>query len=297
MLIGSTIVHYRIVRKLGEGGMGVVYGAVDTRTDQPVALKLLAPSLAGDERARQRLLREARVMAALDHPNICRVLAAHDVDGQLIIVMAQLSGETLARRIARGVLPFAEAMGIAAQVASGLAAAHEKGIVHRDIKPSNVMLGEDDVARIMDFGLARTEPEARAVQTGALVGTIAYMSPEQASGGDVDHRTDLWSLGCVLFEMLVGQPPFGRGRRQGVLAAIVEQEAPVASEARPEVPAAVDGVIAACLRKRPEERPATARQLVALIEEARAASRARSAGRRQDGRRRARRSTTRAKKR
>src|SRR5690606_30232794 len=198
---GQTVLHYRIEEPLGSGGMGVVYRARDLRLERDVALKFLPPHLCDDAHARQRFQNEAQAAAALDHPNICVI---HDVaeseGGQPFIAMAFCRGETLARRIARGPLPVLEALDLAIQAARGLDAAHERGIVHRDIKPGNLMLTPEGDLRIVDFGIAKAV-DATLTHTGVRPGTIAYMSPEQARGEPVDRRSDLWSLGVVLYEM------------------------------------------------------------------------------------------------
>ena len=206
---GSTLGPYQIVSQLGQGGMGVVYQAHDPRLDRHVAIKLLPPDLTRDEIAKQRFLQEAKAASALDHPNICTIFEINETpDGQLYLVMAHYEGETLKERIGKGPLQLNDAIDIAAQVGEGLAKAHAAGIVHRDIKPANLMVTEDGTIKILDFGLAKLAGSEGVTQTGTTVGTVAYMSPEQARGQDVDHRTDIWSLGVVLYEMLAGTPPF-----------------------------------------------------------------------------------------
>jgi serine/threonine protein kinase len=208
VIIGSTISHYRIVEKLGEGGMGVVYKAEDTKLGRTVALKFLAQHLLNDEEAKARFLREAKAAAALDHPNICTIYEIGEADGKTFISMAFIEGETLEDRIAKGPLPIKDTLDIARQVADGLQAAHEKSVVHRDIKPANIVVDGKGRATIMDFGLARLTEASRLPKVDTAMGTVAYMSPEQAQGMDVDHRSDVWSLGCVLYEMVAGQRPF-----------------------------------------------------------------------------------------
>ena len=206
---GTPLGPYEVIRQLAGGGMGIVYKARDPRLDRQVAIKVLPPDLTRDETAKGRFLQEARAASALDHPNICTI---HDVgetdDGQLYLVMAHYEGETLKERIARGPLALDEAVDVAAQVGQGLARAHVAGIVHRDIKPANLMVTMDGTVKILDFGLAKLAGLEGVTQTGTTVGTVAYMSPEQARGAEVDHRTDIWSLGVVLYEMLAGEPPF-----------------------------------------------------------------------------------------
>ena len=206
---GSQLGPYRIVNQLGAGGMGVVYQAHDPRLDRHVAIKLLPPDLTRDEIAKQRFLQEAKAASALDHPNICTIHEINETDdGQLYLVMAHYEGETLKDRISKGPLPLNDAIDIATQVGEGLAKAHAAGIVHRDIKPANLMVTADGTIKILDFGLAKLAGTEGVTQTGTTVGTVAYMSPEQAKGQEVDHRTDIWSLGVVLYEMLAGTPPF-----------------------------------------------------------------------------------------
>ena len=267
-LVGRTVGRYQVLEPVGGGGMGVVYRALDARLGRTVALKFLQPRLGADDSAAERFRLEARTVAALEHPNICTV---HEIgetdDGQLFLAMPLYDGETLERRIARGPLPIAEAVGIAVQVARGLAKAHARGIVHRDIKPSNVLVTADGVVKLLDFGIAKLVDVTLTGGAGPL-GTAAYMSPEQAAGGPVDHRTDLWSLGVVLYEMLAGRRPFAGGAATVVLDAIRHAEpAPVAAH-RPDVPPALDRVVATALGKSPDARYGSAqsfeRDLLAL---------------------------------
>ena len=222
---GTTLGPYRIVSQLGSGGMGVVYLAHDPRLDRHVAIKLLPPDLTRDETAKQRFLQEAKAASALDHPNICTIHEINETDdGQLYLVMAHYEGETLKERIARGPLVLNDAIDIATQVGQGLAEAHGAGIVHRDIKPANLLVTKTGVVKILDFGLAKLAGTEGVTQTGTTVGTVAYMSPEQARGQQVDHRTDIWSLGVVLYEMLAGTPPFQWENLLSLSNAILERE-------------------------------------------------------------------------
>ena len=206
---GSTLGPYTVTAELGHGGMGVVYTAHDPRLDRQVAIKVLPPDLTRDETAKQRFLQEAKAASALDHPNICTIHEINETaDGQLYLVMAYYEGETLKERIERAPLPVENAIDIATQVGKGLAEAHGAGIVHRDIKPANLLIATSGVVKILDFGLAKLAGTEGVTQTGTTVGTVAYMSPEQARAEQVDHRTDIWSLGVVLYEMLAGQQPF-----------------------------------------------------------------------------------------
>ena len=243
---GSQLGPYQIVSQLGSGGMGVVYTATDPRLKRAVAIKLLPPDLTKDETAKQRFLQEAQAASALDHPNICVI---HEIsgtdDGQLYLVMAHYEGETLKDRIARGPLALADAIDIATQVGEGLAEAHGAGIVHRDIKPANLLVTKTGVVKILDFGLAKLAGSEGVTQTGTTVGTVAYMSPEQARGQEVDHRTDIWSLGVVLYEMLAGTPPFQGENLAAIVNAIVERDQPPLGG--PSLPA--HGVVARALSK------------------------------------------------
>ena len=257
---GQTISHYNIQEKIGSGGMGVVYKALDTKLGRLVALKFLPPHLSHDNELKRRLSDEARAASALDHPNI---VVIHDIDetpaGDVFIAMAFHEGATLREKIASG-LTVPEALRIARQVASGLAKAHEHGICHRDIKPSNIIVAKDGIARIIDFGLARSS-DVTATVDGVARGTPLYMSPEQASGKASDFRTDLWSLGAVLYEMLAGHPPFRGDRQLEVMQAVVHDDPPRLCEIRPEVPAGVQAIVSRALQKDPDRRYQSAAEM------------------------------------
>ncbi len=220
---GSRIGPYLVRDEIGRGGMGVVYRAVDPRLHRDVALKLLSPSLMSNEKARQRLLEEARAASALDHPNICTI---YDIgkadDDSLYVAMAYYEGQTLAARIEQGALPAEEALPIAAAILRGLENAHANGVIHRDIKPSNVLITKRDEVKILDFGLAKRGVEQRT-DPDAQLGTLAYMSPEQVLGQTVDARTDLWSLGVTLHQMLAGKTPFAEPQEAALLYAIAHE--------------------------------------------------------------------------
>src|SRR5512140_2585493 len=205
----GIVSHYRILQKVGSGGMGVVFKAEDSRLKRTVALKFLPPDLCSDPEAGERFLREAQTASALDHPNICTVYeVGQGEEGQLFISMAYYEGMTLKEKIGFGRLTVEEACTIAIQVARGLAEAHAHGMVHRDIKPANILVTRGNVAKILDFGLARLRGDNSLTRAGSTVGTVAYMSPEQIQGTEADQRGDLWALGVVLYEMLAGSRPF-----------------------------------------------------------------------------------------
>jgi eukaryotic-like serine/threonine-protein kinase len=256
--IGSRIGAYRIVAPLGSGGMGEVYRAHDTKLGRDVAVKLLPPAVAQDPDRRARFEREARLLAALHHPHIATIFGVEDSTGVLAIVMELVEGPTLADRIVRGPMAVTEALAIARQLADALDAAHEKGIVHRDLKPANIKLTADGDVKVLDFGLATAVASAAggtsAIATqqishpGAIIGTAAYMSPEQARGQAVDKRTDIWAFGCVLYEMLTGKTAFAGGTASDVMANILQKE-PVWDALPPGTPAAVKALIARCLEK------------------------------------------------
>jgi serine/threonine protein kinase len=224
-MIGKTISHYKILEKLGEGGMGVVYKAEDTKLGRIVALKFLRPELTRNKEAKIRFIHEAQAASALDHNNICTIYEIDETeDGQTFIVMSCYEGETLKDKIRRGPLKLEEALDMAVQIAQGLEKAHKKGIIHRDIKPANIFVIEDEILKILDFGVAKLAGQPKLTKTGSALGTAAYMSPEQAKGKEVNHRTDIWSLGVVLYEMLTAQLPFRGEYEQAVIYAILNEE-------------------------------------------------------------------------
>ncbi len=266
--VGTELAGYRIESLLGLGGMSVVYLAEDLRLKRKVALKLLAASLAEDESFRDRFLRESELAASIDHPNIIPIYEAGTTEDLLFIAMRYVEGRDLKERLQRGRLDPADAIGILAQVASALDAAHARGLVHRDVKPSNVLLdtgarpdGSDHVY-LADFGITRRVSEETGIgDDGHLMGTIDYVAPEQIAGEEIDGRADVYSLGCVLYECLVGQPPFRRDSDVAVVFAHLDAESPAPSAERPELPAALDAVIARALAKEPEQRYSSCREL------------------------------------
>jgi serine/threonine protein kinase len=265
-VIGKTVSHYKIIEKLGEGGMGVVYKAEDSRLERTVALKFLSPHILGDQNDRARFVHEAKAAAALNHPNVCTIHEIDEADDQIFIAMEFVDGENLRTRLRAGPLEVNDALGIAAQIAEGLEAAHRRGIVHRDIKPANIVVTPDGLVKIMDFGLARRLGGAQLTRAGTTMGTVAYMSPEQARGDAVDHRTDLWSLGVMLYEMVTGQRPFRGDHDQAVIYSILNDEPGTASQSRPDVPAALDAVIHTLLFKNAAERCQSAAEVAADLQ-------------------------------
>jgi serine/threonine protein kinase/tetratricopeptide (TPR) repeat protein len=254
-LAGETISHYRLIESIGQGGMGVVYKAEDTRLKRTVALKFLPPEFSRDPDAKARFIHEAQATSALQHNNICTV---HDIDesddGQLFIVMDLYDGETLKEKIGRGSLSVDEALDLATQVALGLAKAHAHGIIHRDIKPANILVTSDGVAKIVDFGLAKLTGRSMLTREGSTLGTVAYMSPEQTQGQSVDQRTDIWSLGVVLYEMIVGVLPFKGDYDNVVFYEIANKDPEPVTALRPEVPTEVQRIINKALAKSADER-------------------------------------------
>jgi WD40 repeat protein/tRNA A-37 threonylcarbamoyl transferase component Bud32 len=268
--VGTELAGYRIESLLGWGGMSVVYLAEDLRLKRRVALKLLAARLADDEGFRDRFLRESELAASIDHPNIVPIYEAGTAQGVLFIAMRYVEGGDLKEHLQRGRMDPADAIGMLAQAAIALDAAHARGLVHRDVKPSNILLdvgarpdGSDHVY-LADFGLTKRVSDETGSGDGRLMGTIDYVAPEQIAGGEVDGMADVYSLGCVLFECLVGQPPFRRLRRESdmaVLFAHLDAQPPAATEQRPDLPAALDAVIARALAKQPEQRYPGCREL------------------------------------
>jgi serine/threonine protein kinase len=268
-MIGKTISHYKIIEKLGAGGMGIVYKAEDTKLNRFVALKFLPFQSVSNEEERIRFLYEAQTAASLDHPNICTVHEIDEVDGNTFIAMAYIDGQSLKGKIDSGPLKIEESLNITIQIAEGLQEAHEKGIVHRDIKSSNIMFSSKGQTKITDFGLAKMFGQTKITKTGTTVGTVAYMSPEQAQGIEVDHRTDIWSLGVVLYEMISGQLPFQGDYDQAVVYSIVNEEPPTILDLRKEITVELAQVVEKALVKRPEERYQSVEELLADVQDIR----------------------------
>ena len=266
-MISSTILHYNILEKLGEGGMGKVYKAQDTKLDRFVALKFLPSKLTTDEEQKARFIQEAKTASAMNHPNICTIYSIEEYDNdkgekQLFIAMEYVEGESLKDK--KDKLSEKQKLEISIQVAEGLAAAHEKGIIHRDIKPENIMIRKDGIAQIMDFGLAKLYADknvSRLTKVGTTVGTLGYMSPEQVQGLDVDHRTDIFSFGVVLYEMFAGTSPFNGMHETAIMYEIVNVESPPISTIKPEIDPELDEIILECLEKDKDERRQSAKEL------------------------------------
>jgi pimeloyl-ACP methyl ester carboxylesterase len=261
---GEVLSSYEVLEKLGSGGMGVVYRARDLRLQRVVALKFLPSNVGGDRDLIQRFMQEAKAAATLDHPNVCTIHGVEQsADGRIFIVMPYYEGTTVRARIARGPLPMAEALDYARQTAAGLAHAHAAGIVHRDIKPANLAVTVHGMVKILDFGIAKMA-DTKLTRTGLVLGTLAYMSPEQAAGEPLDHRTDLWSLGVVLYEMLAGVPPFS-GATAGLFHAIQFGEPPSLATHRPELPEEVVALVHRLLEKQPDRRCPDAHTVAAAL--------------------------------
>lgn len=262
-MIGETISHYKLLEKLGQGGMGVVYKARDLKLDRFVALKFLPPHLSENEEEKKRFIHEARAASALDHPNLCTIYEIDETaDGQMFIAMAYYDGETLRRKMSSNQLLVISVIDFAIQLAQGLAKAHAHGIVHRDLKPENVIITKEGVVKIVDFGLAKLSGHTRLTKEGATKGTAAYMSPEQARGEDTDPRTDIWSLGVLMYEMLTGQLPFKGEKEPAVIYGILTKDPQPVSEWREETPFALAQVINRAMAKDADERYQRAEEML-----------------------------------
>jgi serine/threonine-protein kinase len=272
---GTTLGHYEIRLLIGKGGMGEVYLAEDTELERCVAIKVLSASVVNDSERLQRFIQEAKAASALNHPNILTIHEIGEVDGARFIVMEYIDGETLKKHMDRARMNLQGVLDVAIQVASALSAAHEAGIVHRDVKPQNIMIRHDNHVKVVDFGLAKLmEPQALVIDTeaptrsyignngGQVMGTPHYMSPEQACGREVDARSDLWSLGVIIYEMVAGQVPFDGSTPNSVIARVIEREPVALSECSPGVPAGLEWIVAKALSKNCDERYQTAKDLL-----------------------------------
>ncbi|MCZ6638350.1 MAG: protein kinase [Candidatus Dadabacteria bacterium] len=253
-MLGKTILHYKILEKLGEGGMGVVYKAYDTKLERTIAIKFLPQHISANSEERERFKIEAKAAAALNHPNIATIHAIEETDDEMFIVMEFIDGKELKEKISLGKVDIEESIRIATQIAEGLDAAHNKEVVHRDIKSSNIMITNDGKVKIMDFGLAKIKGGSEVTKIGSTIGTVAYMSPEQAKGEVVDVKTDIWSLGVVLFEMLTGELPFTGDYDQSIIYSILNDKPHALEQMRDDVPDKLAYIINKCLKKDSSER-------------------------------------------
>jgi len=266
-MIGKTISHYKIVQKLGEGGMGEVYLVEDTKLKRRVALKFLPAQLASDEEFKMRFKREAQAAAALNHPNIITIHEVAEHENRPFIAMEYVEGESLKDLIRRKKIPTKQVIDTALQICQGLNAAHELGIIHRDIKPQNILMGKDKRVRICDFGLVKLKRDLALTQVGSTLGTVAYMSPEQAGGEEVDHRTDIWALGVVSYEMLTGKLPFQGDHEAAIIYEILNAEPKAIQWFRSDVPDHVVTLVSQLLEKDPVHRLSSTKEIIQRLQE------------------------------
>ena len=267
-MIGETILHYKILEKLGEGGMGVVYLAEDVNLERKVAIKFLPKQIAGNSEERERFKIEAKAAAALNHPNIATVYNIEQTDSELFIVMEYIKGVELSDKIKSGVIPSDETIKIAIQIADGLNAAHKEDIIHRDIKSSNIMITDNGKVKIMDFGLAKIKGGTQVTKIGTTVGTLAYMSPEQARGEELDLRTDLWSFGVVLYELLTaGHLPFEEVYDHATLYSIINEEHAPVTKYSENCSSSMLRIVDKCLQKDRNDRYQTTSEILEDLEQ------------------------------
>ncbi len=271
-MIGKDLSHYRILEKLGAGGMGEVYVAEDTKLHRNVALKILPPEMATEER-RHRFEREAQAIAALNHPNIVTIYSVEETEGVHFITMELVKGKTLTELIPKKGLPLNKLLEIAIPLADAVSTAHEQGITHRDLKPDNIMVSDEGRLKILDFGLAKLKQEVAAeapgselptehrTEEGRILGTVAYMSPEQAEGKTVDHRSDIFSMGILLYEMATGERPFRGDTKASIMSSILRDTPASVTDLRSDLPRDVAKLIRRCLAKNPEDRLQAAKDL------------------------------------
>src|SRR6056297_1602775 len=263
----ETISNYEILEKLGEGGMGQVYKAFDTKLERNVAIKLMLPQVQSGESSKERFIQEAKSASALDHPNICTIYEIGETDdGSLFIAMAYYEGESLQEYLKREIPSYDEALDIAIQVAKGLECAHQSDIIHRDIKPANIMITESGIVKIVDFGLAKLAGVAHLTQTGSTLGTAAYMSPEQVKGGSVDHKSDVFSCGVVLYELFTGIQPFKSDYYHGMMYAVINEDPPPVCELNPYLPVELEQIVQKAMQKKPENRFQDTNEMVHHLE-------------------------------
>jgi len=254
-MIGKTIGQYQVIDKIGEGGMGVVYRAEDTRLKRTVALKFLPQDMTRSAEARERFIHEAQAASALDHPNICTIYEIDETDeGQVFIVMGLYEGQTLREKISERPLKLEDAIDITSQIAQGLAKAHEQKIIHRDIKPANIFITNEGQVKILDFGVAKLAGSTKLTLTGTTLGTVSYMAPEQAKGDEADHKADIWSLGVLMYEMLTGQQPFRGEHEQAIIYSILNEEPEPITALRTGIPIDLEWIVQKALRKDPKQR-------------------------------------------
>ena len=256
-MIGKQILHFKIIEKLGEGGMGAVYKAVDTKLKRIVAIKFLPRHIAANRDERERFKIEAQATAALNHPNIATIHSIEEPDEEFFIVMEYIEGKEL-KAIINNQLAINQVLNFATQITEGLQAAHDKGIIHRDIKSSNIMVTNDGKIKIMDFGLAKVGAGLQLTREHSTLGTVAYMSPEQARGEAVDHRTDIWSLGIVLYEMVTGALPFKGDYEQAVIYSILNEEISLPAD----LPQGISKIFVKALAKIPDNRYGKAEEIL-----------------------------------
>ncbi|MDX1585572.1 MAG: serine/threonine-protein kinase, partial [Balneolaceae bacterium] len=269
-MVGKTILHYRIVKKLGEGGMGKVYLAKDTKLNRKVALKFLPEFVSKDTSVRERFRNEARAAGSLNHINITQIHAFEDSDEGSFIVMEYVEGAELKELIKESELSLNKKEDIALQIARALMAAHQKGVIHRDVKSSNVMIRDDGVVKVMDFGLARITGETHITRTGRTLGSPAYMAPEQINGKKIDERTDIWSYGILLYELFTGTLPFENDYESGLFYSILNKEPPSLQKACPKLPVSYISIVSSCLQKKPEKRFNGFNQIIEILEDSEA---------------------------
>ncbi|MBI3194785.1 MAG: serine/threonine protein kinase, partial [Ignavibacteriae bacterium] len=272
-MLGQTISHYKIIEKLGEGGMGVVYKAHDLKLDRMVAIKFLPSHLSGSAESKARFMQEAKATAALNHPHILNVYEIDEQEGGMFFVMEYLEGKTLkshitSLKLGEGI-PVRQAIKWAIEIALGLRAAHEKSVIHRDIKPENLMLTKDGHTKIMDFGIAKLKGGTGLTRTGSSLGTLSYMSPEQMQGLSADHRSDIWSLGVVFYEMLTTELPFKAEHSAGLSYLIINEDPPAPSVLDRRIPHTIDTVVKKMLEKEQSKRYQDITEVLQSLEVAR----------------------------